>query len=159
MNKEKLSDKSSREDYSSSNQHQGAFGWADVAISALLTLVVSVPTMAIEESWHGHPMIDEPTHLWIIAACLVAASFLAGGVFAGHRRPFAAPKHATAAAGLAVTVLVVADVLRRLWLAHKGVPCGVVRLWCLGAVAAFILSTAGSLLGRRFTTETPPSGR
>ncbi len=159
MNKEKLGNKSSRDDYSSSNQHQGAFGWADVAISALLTLVVSVPTMAIEESWHGHPMIDEPTHLWIIAACLVAASFLAGGVFAGHRRPFAAPRHAVVAAGLAVAVLVVADVLRRLWLAHKGVPGGVVGLWCLGAVAAFLLSAAGSLLGRRLATDSPPLGR
>ncbi len=159
MNKEKLGNKSSRDDYSSSNQHQGACGWADVAISALLTLVVSVPTMAIEESWHGHPMIDEPTHLWIIAACLVAASFLAGGVFAGHRRPFAAPRHAVVAAGLAVAVLVVADVLRRLWLAHKGVPGGVVGLWCLGAVAAFLLSAAGSLLGRRLATDSPPLGR
>jgi hypothetical protein len=155
MNKEQLNYKSSRDDYNSHNQHRRAFGWADVAISALLTLVVSVPTMAVEESWHGHPMIDESTHLWIIAACLVAAAFLAGGVFAGHRRPVAAPKHATVAAGLAVAVLVAADLLRRLWLAHKGVPAGVAELWCLGAVAAFLLSAAGSLLGRRLATNAP----
>jgi len=159
MNEEKLSDKPLSDDYRSDHQYPGSFGWADVALSALLTLVVSVPTMAIEESWHGHPMIDEPTHLWIIAACLVAAAFLAGGVFAGHRRPVAAPKHATAAAGLAAAVLVVADVLRRLWLAHKGVPVGVVELWLLGVVGAFLLSAAGSLLGRRLATDPRPSGR
>ena len=59
----------------------------DIAISALLILIVSVPTMAIEENWHGHPMIDEPTHLWIIAACLVATAFVIGGGFAGASPP------------------------------------------------------------------------
>jgi hypothetical protein len=49
-------------------------------------------------------MIDEPTHLWIIATCLVAAAFLVGGVVARHSRPSAAPEHATAAASLAVAV-------------------------------------------------------
>jgi peptidoglycan/LPS O-acetylase OafA/YrhL len=110
--------------------------------------------MAVEEDWHGRPMIDEPTHLWIIATCLVAAAFLVGGVVAGHRRPSAAPEHATAAASLAVAVLLVAAILRRLWLAHEGVPVGVVGLWCLGVAAALFLSAAGSLLGRRLTTHT-----
>jgi peptidoglycan/LPS O-acetylase OafA/YrhL len=110
--------------------------------------------MAIEETWRGHPMIDEPTHLWIIAACLVAAAFLLGGAVAGHRRPSAASGHAAVAAGLAVAVLIVAGVVRRLWLAREGVPYGVARLWCLGAVAALLLSAAGSLLGRRLSTQT-----
>ena len=62
-------------------------------------------------------------------------------------------EHATAAASLAVAVLLVAAILRRLWLAHKGVPIGVAGLWCLGVVAGLFLSAAGSLLGRRLMTD------
>jgi drug/metabolite transporter (DMT)-like permease len=152
MNEEELSDESSRDEHRSGRRRKG-LGWVDIGMSALLILVISVPTMAVEEDWHGRPMIDEPTHLWIVATCLVAAAFLAGGVVAGHRRPSAAPEHATAAASLAVAVLLVAAILRRLWLAHEGVPIGVVELWCLGVVAALFLSAAGSLLGRRLVTD------
>ena len=103
MNEEELSDESSRDEHRS-GRHRSGLGWADIGMSALVILVVSVPTMAVEEDWHGRPMIDEPTHLWIIATCLVAAAFLVGGVVAGHRRPSAAPEHAMAAASLAVAV-------------------------------------------------------
>ena len=89
-------------------RRRSRLGWTTSLFPPLLILILSVPTMAIEESWHGRPMIDEPTHLWIIAACLVVAAFLAGGVVAGHRRPSAAPGLATVAAGLAVAVLVLA---------------------------------------------------
>ena len=152
MNEEELSDESSRDEHRS-GRCRGGLGWADIGTSALVILVISVPIMAVEEDWHGRPMIDEPTHLWIIATCLVAAAFLVGGVVAGHRRPSAAPEHATAAASLAVTMLLVAAILRRLCLAHEGVPVGVVGLWCLGVVAAIFLSAAGSLLGRRLTAD------
>jgi hypothetical protein len=37
--------------------------WADIAVSAVLVLVISVPTMIVEEDWHGHPMIEQPGHL------------------------------------------------------------------------------------------------
>ena len=149
MNEEELSDESSRDEHRSGRCRSG-LGWADIGMSALVILVVSVPTMAVEEDWHGRPMIDEPTHLWIIATCLVAAAFLVGGVVAGHRR---------AAASLAVAVLLVAAILRRFWLAHEGVPVGVVGLWCLGVVAAVFLSAAGSLLGRWLTTDTHRGSR
>ena len=152
MNEEELSDESSRDEHRSGQRRSG-LGWADTGMSALLMLVISVPTMAVEEDWHGRPMIDEPTHLWIIATCLVAAAFLVGGVVAGYRRPSAAPEHATAAASLAVAVLLVGAILRRLWLAHEGVPVAVAGLWCLGVVAALFLSAAGSLLGRRLITD------
>jgi peptidoglycan/LPS O-acetylase OafA/YrhL len=152
MNEEELSDESSRDEHRS-GRCRGGLGWADIGMSALVILVISVPTMVVEEDWHGRPMIDEPTHLWIIATCLVATAFLVGGVVAGHRRPSAAPEHATAAASLAVTVLLVAAILRRLCLAHEGVPVGVVGLWCLGVVAAIFLSAAGSVLGRRLTAD------
>jgi len=152
MNGEELSDESSRDEPCSGRRRSG-LSWADIGISALLILVISVPTMAVEEDWHGRPMIDEPTHLWIIATCLVAAAFLVGGAVAGHRRPSAAPEHATAAASLAIAVLLAAAILRRLWLAHEGVPVGVVGLWCLGVVTALFLSAAGSLLGRWLITD------
>ncbi len=152
MNGEELSDESSRDEHRS-GRCRGGLGWADIGMSALVMLVISVPTMAVEEDWHGRPMIDEPTHLWIIATCLVAAAFLIGGAVAGHRRPSAAPEHATAAASLAVAVLLVAAILRRLWLAHEGVSVDVAGLWCLGVVVALCLSAAGSLLGRRATTD------
>jgi peptidoglycan/LPS O-acetylase OafA/YrhL len=152
MNEEELSDESSRDEPRSGRRRSG-LSWADIGMSALLILVISVPTMAVEEDWHGRPMIDEPTHLWIIATCLVAAAFLVGGAVAGHRRPSAAPEHATAAASLAIAVLLAAAILRRLWLAHKGVPIGVAGLWCLGVVAGLFLSAAGSLLGRRLMTD------
>jgi hypothetical protein len=112
----------------------------------MLMLVVSVPTMVIEEDWHGHPMIDEPTHLWMIAACLVAAAFLAGGAVAGIRRPANALQCAVAAGGGSSVVLIVAGLCRRLWVAHEGVPGAVVRLWFFGVLTALILSATGALM-------------
>jgi hypothetical protein len=126
--------------------------WADVGVLAVLVLAVSVPTLAVEEDWHGSPMIDQPTHLWIGAAGLVGVAFLVAGVVAGYRRPRSAAIHATAVAGLALAVLVVGAVFRRLWLAHEGVSTGVARLWFLGVVVALLLSAAGSIVGRRMTT-------
>jgi hypothetical protein len=133
---------------------RGGFRWIDVGVSAFLILAVSVPTMAVEEDWHGSPMIDQPTHLWVIAACLVAAAFLVGGTVAGYRRPAAATMHATAAAVLAVAVLLVGAVSHRIWLAHRGMSIAVALLWCLAVVAAVLLSGAGALFGRRITTAT-----
>jgi len=111
-------------------------------------LVVAVPALAVEEDWHGRPMIDQPTHLWLIPASLVVAAFLVGGAYAGYRRPSAAALQATAATLLVVTVLVVADVVRRLWLAHEAIPVGVTYRWCLGVVLALLLGAIGSQLGR-----------
>jgi hypothetical protein len=112
-------------------------------------LVISVPTMVVEEDWHGHPMIEQPNHLWVIAACLVAAAFLIGGAVAGHRRPSAAIRNATVAASLAVLVLLVGALIRRLMVVHEGVPGRVVQFWCMGVVTALVLSALGSLFGRR----------
>ena len=124
-------------------------GWADIALSVLVVLVVSVPTMAIEEDWHGRPMIDQQTHLWVIAACLVAVSFLVGGAIAALRRPSAPARCASANAVVAVAVLLVGGVFRRVWLVHEPVPTVVMKLWCLGAVAALVLSLGGAVLARQ----------
>jgi len=123
--------------------------WADIAVPVLVELVVSVPTLLIEETWHGRPMIDQRSALWVVPACVVAAAFLAGGAIAGYRRGSAgAAWRATLAASLAVAALLVADLIRRFWLAHETLPGGVARLWYVGAAAALVLSAAGSQIGR-----------
>jgi drug/metabolite transporter (DMT)-like permease len=126
-------------------------GWADIVGSAFLVLAVSVPTMIIEEDWHGRPMIDQPTHLWILAACLVAASFFAGGAIVAFRRPSAPTRYAAATGILAVAVLLIGGLYRRLWMVHEHIPKDVQHLWFLGVVAAIAMSLAGSLVGRMLT--------
>jgi hypothetical protein len=127
-------------------------GWSDVTLCALLVLAVAVPTMAIEEDWHGIPMIDQPSHLWMVAGGLVAGAFVIGGAWAGHLHPRAAAPYAIAAGALAVAVLLGAATVRRLWFVHEGVPNGVARLWLFGVLVALSLSAAGSQLGRWLTT-------
>ena len=121
--------------------------WADIAVSAVLVLVISVPTMIVEEDWHGHPMIEQPGHLWIIPASFVAAAFLLGGTVAGYRRPSRAVLNSACAAGFAVVVLLLGAGARRIWVAHS-MSIAVGRLWCLGVAAALVLSVTGSLFGR-----------
>ncbi len=116
-------------------------------------LVVSIPAMIVEENWHGQPMIDEGTYLWILPAVLVASAFLFGGALAGFRSRSTAVAHAGAVAGFAVAILLLGALFRRLSVAHEGVPNDVVRLWILGAIGALVLSVIGSLLGRRLAAD------
>ena len=132
-----------------SDRQQRRFGWLDVSLSAFIVLVITVPTMAIEETWHGYPMIDQQNHLWLAPAFLVVAAFFSGGVLTGYRRPAAAAAHSSAADAVAVAILLVAAFARRHWLAHEGLPGAVVQLWCFGGVSAISISVAGSQLGRR----------
>jgi hypothetical protein len=116
-------------------------------------LIVSIPVMVVEEDWHGRPMIDEGTHLWILPAFLVASAFLFGGALAGFRSPSTAVAHAVPAASFALAILLLGAVLRRFWVVHEGVPIAVVYLWCLGIIGALMLSLIGSFLGRRLATN------
>jgi hypothetical protein len=125
----------------------------EIAIPTCLVLVISIPVMIVEEDWHGRPMIDQGTHLWILPAILVAAAFLFGGALAGFRCPSSAVAHAVVAGTVALAVLVLGAMYRRLWFAHESVPHPVIRLWCLAIVGAFILSVIGSLFGRRLGAE------
>ncbi len=127
---------------------QGA-KWAEIALPTCLVLLVSIPVMVVEEDWHGHPMIDQGTHLWILPAALVASAFLFGGALAGFRRPSTAVHHAVATASLALAILLFGAVFRRFWVVHEGAQSAVVFLWCLGVISALMLSLIGSLLGRR----------
>jgi hypothetical protein len=126
-------------------------GWEDVIGSALLVLAISVPTMIVEEDWHGRPMIDQSTHLWIIACCIVAAAFFTGGAIVAFRRPSAPTRYAAATGAVAVAVLLLGGLSRRLWLVHENVSVEVRHLWLLGVVAAVAMSIAGSVLGRQLT--------
>lgn len=124
--------------------------WGDIVVPVLVELAVSVPTLLIEETWHGRPMIDERSGLWLVPACIVGAAFLTGGAIAGYRRrSTAAAVRATLAAALAVAALLLADLIRRFWLVHESLPGGVERLWYLGVAAALVLSAAGSQIGSR----------
>jgi hypothetical protein len=126
-------------------------GWADVVTSALLILAVAVPTVTIEEGWHGRPMIDLPAQSWIIALGLVAAAFFAGGVVVAFRRPSKPIRYAAATAALAVGVLVVGTVSWSLFVVHEHVPGPLPRVWILGVIMAPMMSVTGSLLGRFLT--------
>lgn len=119
--------------------------WTEIALPALLVLIVSIPVMVLEEDWHGRPMIDEGTHLWILPAFVVACAFLFGGGLAGFRCRSAAVAHALPAAIFAVAILLFGAVWRRFWVVHEGTPIAVVYLWCLGVTAALMLSLIGSL--------------
>jgi len=125
-------------------------GRVDVALAALVILALAVPTMAVEEDWHGRPMIDQPSHLWIVAAGIVVVGFLGGGFLAGYRRPAAAIAHAAAAAAVAAGVLIMAALARRFLVVHEGVPTAIVELWCSGLAAGMVCSVLSSGLGRRF---------
>src|ERR1700677_3875498 len=111
-------------------------GWADIAGSVLLVLAVSIPTMIFEEDWHGRPMIDQGTHLWILAACLVAGAFFAGGAIVAFRRPSAPTRYATTTAVLAVAILLCGALYRRFWGAHEVLATPVQGLWFACFVAA-----------------------
>jgi drug/metabolite transporter (DMT)-like permease len=126
-------------------------GWADIVGSVLLVLAVSVPTMILEEDWHGRPMIDQPTHLWILAACLVAGAFFAGGAVVAFRRPSAPTRSAVATGVLAVGILLIGAMYRRRWVAHEFIPRDVKLLWLAGVIAAITMTLAGSVLGRQLT--------
>ena len=127
--------------------------WAKIALPTCLVLIVSIPVMVVEEDWHGRPMIDEGTHLWILPAFLVASAFLFGGALAGFRSPSTAVAHAVLAATFAFAILLIGALLRRFWVVHEGVPITVVYLWCLGIIGALMLTLIGSLLGRRLATN------
>ncbi len=126
-------------------------GWTDIVGSALLVLAVAVPTMIIEEDWHGRPMIDQSTHLWIIAACLVAGAFFIGGAVVAFRRPSAPTRYAAATGVVAVGTLLLGALYRRIWMAHEHISQPVQHLWILGVMVALAMSLAGSVLGRLLT--------
>lgn len=129
---------------------------AEISLSVCLVLLVSVPVLVVEESWHGHPMIDDPNYLWLIPALLVALAFWFGGALLGFRSDRRGIVRAVIAACIALSALMVGDLIRRCFVVHQGLPQpAVLRLWVLGVAAALTMSLIGSILGRRWS---PRSG-
>jgi len=124
---------------------------ANISLCTALILVVAVPTMTVEEDWHGHPMIDQPTHVWLLAAGIVVVAFFIGGALAGYRRPSAAAAQGAIVGVLAVGVLLFGASIRRLLVVHDGLPRAVVGLWCLGAIVSLVCTILGAEVGRWLT--------
>jgi hypothetical protein len=120
------------------------FDWSRVVIGLIITLVVSVPTLAIEEDWHGSPLIDQPDHKWVLPAILVALAFVIGGMIAASRRRWwlDGALHGLAVGVVATALLLAADVVRRHGL-HKAANPGVFKLWVVAAIAASALGAIG----------------
>ncbi|MFZ0173101.1 MAG: hypothetical protein WAL04_15570 [Acidimicrobiales bacterium] len=135
---------------------RAGLGWVDICWSAFLVLLVSFPTMTVEEDWHGSPMIDQPGHLWIAAAVLVSLAFLAGGALIGYRRPYDAARHGAAVGAVSVAVLLVGALARRYVLEHGYLPHAVVALWGIGTVGSLALCVMGSQIGRRLAPAHAP---
>jgi hypothetical protein len=118
--------------------------WLRTLLGLVFTLVVSVPTLAIEEDWHGRPLIDQPHHKWVLPAIVVAAALVIGGAIAASRLRWwlEGALHGAVVGAVSSGLLVVADVIRRHEL-HKFANPGVTRLWVVAAVAATILGAIG----------------
>ncbi len=129
------------------SQKGPAFDWARAAVGLAVTLVISVPTLALEENWRGAPLIDQPHHKWVVPAVVVAVAFVAGGVIAASRRRWwlDGSLHGLAVGVAAAAILLVADAIRRHGL-HKAANPGVVRLWVVAAIAACLLGAIGGAL-------------
>lgn len=124
--------------------------WGAVALGLGFTLVLAVPTLAIEEDWHGRPMIDEHGAGWLVPLVLVALAFIVGGALAARRthRAGGAVAGGAVVGTAAVAVLVVADAIRRA-AAHKLISPDVVHLWAAAAIGSIFLAALGGFLGRR----------
>lgn len=131
----------------------------------VLTMVVSVPCMIVEEDWHGHPMIDLGTLLWIPFAVLVALAFLAGGAIAAgapsRRRSTPARWAAAFGVGLscglaAILALVACDLVRRFVVLREGLSFGVVELWIVAGAGAIVLGGIGGAIGHALARRRRP---
>jgi hypothetical protein len=120
----------------------------------VVTLVVTAPTLVIEENWHGRPMIDQPGHLWLLPTLVVAAGFALGGAVCARRTTelwralFLGIIVGTVAAG----ALVVADVIRRA-MHHQVLKAGVPRLWIEAALLSIVLASLGGAMGYLHSTR------
>jgi hypothetical protein len=116
----------------------------------LFTLAISVPALLWAEMWRGQPMIDQPGHLWLAPTAITVLAFFIGGFIAGrHRRR----RTGALAQGIALAVpvsllLIIADIGRRLDL-HRGFTLPVAGLWLYALVGTIVISSLGSLYGRR----------
>jgi peptidoglycan/LPS O-acetylase OafA/YrhL len=103
-------------------------------------LAVAIPTLAVEESWHGKPLIDQGSG-WVVPAAIVTVAFVGGGALAARwsRGRLGA---GLASGALAAVLLALADVVRRLFVTHQHLYGDVAILWLIAGGGAAVLSGA-----------------
>jgi hypothetical protein len=114
-----------------------------------LILVLSVPLMVVEETWNSHPLIEAHGAGWVAFAIVVPAAFVAGGFVAGRtrRRKLAAIGAGILDGLVAVAVLILSDIFRRLFIVGSGMPISVVGLWAVAGAGAIALAGIGAAAG------------
>jgi hypothetical protein len=120
--------------------------WAGYCV----TFVVAAPPLAIEESWHGHPMIDTGTPIWIPFAVWAAAAFVLGAALVADTRPRASIERGLLLGIVMTVVLVGCDLFRRFTVVGEGISFGVVRLLLIASFASIALSGLSGYLGSAF---------
>ena len=122
--------------------------WACALQGFALALVVAAPTLAVEEDWHGRPMIDQAGHLWIVPTLIVAAAFAAGGAVTTRRTVelWRALLQGLMVGAVVAGILLLADVVRRA-LHDQSVSAGVLRLWIEAAVLSTVIASLGGAIG------------
>ena len=111
----------------------------------LVVLLVSMPTMAVEEFWGGRPMIDQAGKGWAIPTVIVLSAFFVGGL-ATYRRHRSSPLAGLHVGARASLILVVAAIVRRLAITHQGIPLAVAGLWLAAVIVASTTAGLGGLL-------------
>ncbi len=123
---------------------------AALAPSIGITLAIAVPTLVVEEDWHGHPMIDQHNLLWVIPALVVALAFFLGGYHGGrHASSQSVLAVGAGVGGAAAGFLVLAAYIRRSWILGDTWWAGVIRLWIVATTIAIVIAIAGAGFGRR----------
>jgi hypothetical protein len=113
-------------------------------LGAVATLIIAAPTLAIEEDWHGRPMVDQPGHLWVIPTLVVAAAFTLGGVLGtrGLIDLWRALWYGLLVGAISAGLLFLADLVRRAM--HAQAPsAGLWRFWFEAAALSVVLSSLG----------------
>lgn len=127
------------------------FRRAGALTGLLLTLGVSVPTLAVAEDWHGRPLIDQGGLGWLVPAVVVALAFVGGGALAGRQGsgPWRSLAEGLWVGVPAVVVLLAADAVRRL-IFNPTLPDGVLAYWAEAAAAALFFSVLGAVAAGRW---------
>ncbi|MGH9043951.1 MAG: hypothetical protein ACRDVP_03785 [Acidimicrobiales bacterium] len=128
-------------------------------------LVIAAPTLAVEEDWHGRPMIDQSGHLWVVPTIIVAAAFCIGGAIGSRKARGLGVSllHGVVVGIISAGLLVGADVARRA-IVHESFSPGVNRLWLQAAALSIVVAALGAGLLWALTDRSarglpPPVGR
>lgn len=121
------------------------FRSALVVQGLVVTLVLAVPPLVIEEDWHGRPMIEQPGHLWVVPALIAAIGLILGGAVSARRSIDLGRAVLVGAliGAVASVVLILADVVRRA-ARHQTVPAPVLRLWVEATLVSVLLAALGA---------------